>query len=220
MPFPRKLLNEGEEVVLDLRPHWWFMAEPTAALVGSVVLGIVVLRATKGSATWETALDLAAAALIVFCLGWFLVRYLRWVTTNFVVSTDRIVYRHGVLAKAGIEIPLDKINTVFFSQSIFERVLGAGDLAIESAGERGSESFKDVRKPSVVQNEIYKQMEANENRKYDRVGRAIDDEPVPATVERQLSITEQIEKLDELRRRGVLSDEEFSKKKTELLDRL
>ena len=220
MAFPRKLLNEGEEIVLDLRPHWWFMSEPTAALLGAVVLGVFTWSQTKGSATWETVAELAAAALIVFCLVWFGIRYLRWNTTNFVVTTDRVVYRHGVLAKAGIEIPLDKINTVFFNQSIFERILGAGDLAIESAGERCAEMFRDVRKPSVVQNEIYKQMEANENRKYDRVGHAAGAADVGPTAERQLSIPEQLEKLDELRRRGVITDEEFSQKKTELLGRL
>src|SRR4051812_4324527 len=42
--FPRKLLNDGEEVVLDLRPHWWFLSEPTAALVGALVLLAIVLN--------------------------------------------------------------------------------------------------------------------------------------------------------------------------------
>ena len=218
MAFPRKLLNDGEEVVLDLRPHWWFMARATAALAGAVVLGLLVRFGTDGTAWWRTALEVGVSALIVFCLVWFGVRYLRWTTTNFVVTTDRVVYRHGVLAKHGIEIPLDKINTVFFNQSIFERMLGAGDLSIESAGERGAETFRDVRKPSVVQNEIYKQMESNENRKYDRVGQAAHDTPVTTPV--PLSIADQIRQLDDLRRNGVISDEEFSQKKTELLGRL
>ena len=85
------------------------------------------------------------------------------------ITTDRLIYRHGVLSKHGIEIPLDRVNTVFFSQSILERMVGSGDLVIESAGEIGRQDFSNVRKPSAVQNEIYKQMEANENRKFDRV---------------------------------------------------
>ena len=58
---------------------------------------------------------------------------------------------------------------MFFRQSILERMVGSGDLVIESAGEIGRQDFSNVRKPSAVQNEIYKQMEANENRKFDRV---------------------------------------------------
>jgi uncharacterized membrane protein YdbT with pleckstrin-like domain len=222
VPFPRKLLNAGETIVLDLRPHWWFMSEPTASLLGSVILGLLVRFATNGEHWWRAGLEIASAALIVFCLVWFAIRYVRWTTTNFVVTSDRVVYRHGALSKHGIEIPLDKINTVLFNQTVFERILGAGDLSIESASTEGMEKFHDVRKPSIVQNEIYKQMEGNENRKMDRVGTAAHG-PTPTTApttEHQLSIPEQLEKLDELRRRGVISEAEFAAKKTELLGRL
>ena len=124
-----------------------------------------------------------------------------------------MIHRYGVVAKHGIEIPLERINTVFFNQSIFERLLGAGDLGIESAGERGAETFEDVRKPAIVQNEIYRQMEANSNRMYG--GRQ-----QPATQQAGLSIPEQIEKLDELRKRGVISEQEFAAKKADLLNRM
>jgi hypothetical protein len=118
-----------------------------------------------------------------------------------------------VLSKQGVEIPLDRINTVFFHQSLFERLLGCGDLVIESAGERGQEAFSNVRKPSAVQNEIYKQVEANENRKFDRVGQG-------GGGTSGQSIPDQIARLDELRRNGVLTDAEFEAKKAQLLDRM
>ncbi len=215
MAFPRKLLNVGEECVLDLRPHWWFLAGPTLALVGSILVGVAVIRYGGDGSAW-TVLQLAAAALVLFCLAWFALRYLRWVTTNFVVTTDRLIYRSGVVAKQGIEIPLERVNTVFFNQTMFERVLGAGDLRIESGGETGSQSFADIRRPSLVQNEIYKQMEANENRKFDRIGMGHG----AGTRAGGASIPEQIDALDELRKRGVISEHEFATKKAELLDRM
>jgi uncharacterized membrane protein YdbT with pleckstrin-like domain len=207
VPFPQKLLNDGEQVALDLRPHWWYMAEPTSALVGSILLGVVALQIDV------TVLKYLTAALLLFCLAWFGIRYAKWSTTNFVVTSDRVIHRYGVVAKHGIEIPLERINTVFFNQSIFERLLGAGDLGIESAGERGAETFEDVRKPAIVQNEIYRQMEANSNRMYG--GRQ-----QPVTEQSGLSIPEQIEKLDELRKRGVISEQEFAAKKADLLNRM
>lgn len=211
MAFPPRLLNEGEELILDLRPHWWYMSGPGAGLLGSVLLGVVVIQYTD-----VRVLELAAAALIVFCIVWFLVRYSKWVTTNFVVTGDRVVFRQGVIAKQGVEIPLERINTVFFNQSIFERMLGAGDLGIESAGERGSETFSDVRRPSAVQNEIYRQMERNNDRMFGRVRQSNQ----PAPTEPAVDIPAQLERLDDLRRRGVLSEQEFAAKKAQLLERM
>ena len=214
MPFPRKLINQGEEVVLDLRPHWWYMVEPTVALLGATALGIIVLAVLEVEGPLGDVLAYAAIALILLSLVWFVVRYFKWVTTNFVVTTERVIFRVGVLAKRGIEIPLERINTVFFNQTIFERMLGAGDLAIESGGETGKQNFSDIRRPSLVQNEIYRQMEANNTRMYAGRQAGI---PTATTGE---SITEQIARLDELRKQGVITDAEFSAKKTELLGRM
>ena len=218
MAFPSKLLNENEELVLDLRPHWWFMAEPTGALVGAVLLGIAVI-ANVDSGGIGTVLRLVIAALILFCLGWFGIRYAKWTTTNFVVTSERVVFRVGVLSKQGIEIPLERINTVFFHQGIFERMLGAGDLGIESAGERGSETFKDVRKPSAVQNEIYRQMEANNARMYGGMRQA-QSAAAPAATAPVDDVPAQLERLDDLRKKGVISEQEFAAKKADLLNRM
>ncbi len=91
-------------------------------------------------------------------------RYLRWATTHFVLTTDRLIFRSGVLSKLSREIPLERVNDVTFSQSLWERLIGAGDLFIESAGERGQSVFQDIPKPEAVQVEIYRQMEANGQR--------------------------------------------------------
>jgi membrane protein YdbS with pleckstrin-like domain len=163
------------------------------------------------------ALEVISAVLLLGTLLWVGVMYLRWVTTNFVITTDRLIYRHGVLSKHGIEIPLERVNTVFFSQRIIERVLGSGDLVIESAGEMGRQNFSNVRKPSAVQNEIYKQMEANENRKFDRIGAGAGAGGGSGGSD---SIPDQIAKLDQLRQQGVLTQAEFDAKKQQLLDKM
>jgi uncharacterized membrane protein YdbT with pleckstrin-like domain len=204
MPFPRKLLNDGEDVVLDLHPHWWFFVRPSLAFVASVVLGIVVGPKVHN---WIVR-DLLLALMAVTAL-WWLFRYVKWRSTNFAVTTDRLIFRSGVLSKSGREIPLDRVNDISFHQSLFERMIGAGDLMIESAGERGQEAFTDIPKPARVQNVIYAEIDRSKARDADMAaGRA------------PLSIPEQIEKLDELRQRGVLTQAEFDLKKTQLLDRL
>ena len=132
MAFPQKHLNDGEEIVLDLRPHWVYLAPATLFLVVAIVLGVVAAVMVDGDA--GTAASIAALVLLAVAVVYFAYKYVNWVTTMFVLTTDRIITRRGWLSKSGIEIPLERINTVFFNQRIIERLLGAGDLSIESAG--------------------------------------------------------------------------------------
>lgn len=209
MAFPRKLLNDGEEMVLDLRPHWLVLVLPTIALVAAIALSIAVfLFDGDGDGDARRAASLVALLALLVAAAFFVVRLLGWITTSFVLTSDRIITRQGVLSKSGIEIPLERINTVFFNQRLAERIVGAGDLAIESAGERGTQRFENVRKPAIVQREVYVQMEANENRKFDRVGGG-----GPAG----LTAVEQIEKLHDLLTRGAITAAQYDAEKARLL---
>jgi uncharacterized membrane protein YdbT with pleckstrin-like domain len=202
--FSPKLLNEDEDIVLDLRPHWSTLARPVLAVLLAIAVMLVLAELINGP-YW-----IAGAVLSGWALAWFVLRYAKWATTNFVVTTDRLVYRVGVLAKRGKEIPLERVNDIAFRQSIWERIIGTGDLSIESAGAQSRETFSDIPHPAAVQNEIYRQMEASAGRHADRM----------AGGRRELSIPEQIEKLDELRQRGIVSEAEFEVKKRQLLDRM
>jgi len=206
MPYPKKLLNSNESAALDLHPHWWYFFEAALALAVSIVLGIVVLVTLDGNA--RKYLGWLVVIAIVLSAIWLIVRYLKWVTTNFVITNDRIIFRQGVVAKSGIEIPLDRVNNVNFNQSIFERMLGAGDLLIESGGEDGQQRFTDVRKPQNVQNLIQAQVEAK-NRQ--RAGYA------PPGVAAPVDVAGQLEKLEGLLQRGSLTQEEFDAQKARLL---
>ncbi|MEZ5141395.1 MAG: PH domain-containing protein [Acidimicrobiales bacterium] len=216
MSYPKELLHEYEELILDLHPHWWMLVKGIAPLVGSVILGIIVL-----GFNWPDPVKLLVALLVLVGLVYFLRVFLTWASTDFVLTTDRVVYRSGIIAKRGIEIPLERINTIFFEQRIFERLLGLGDLQIESASKDGAQVFDDIRKPSAGQNEIYRQMELNDRRNFDRLGQQMAGAtPAPAPAEAPPSIPQQIEHLSQLRDKGVLTDEEFQAKKAELLGRM
>jgi membrane protein YdbS with pleckstrin-like domain len=164
MAYPKEQLHEFEELILDLHPHWWFMAKSIGALVVTAVFAIAML--VIGAPTPVLYL---AAILLLAALGWFLARFIKWATTDFVLTSDRVIYREGVIAKKGMEIPLERINTIFFQQGVFERIMGLGNLEIESASKDGAQVFDAIRKPSAVQNEIYRQIEINQNRHFDRM---------------------------------------------------
>ena len=222
MPFPTELLSPNEKVALDLRPHWWFIAPAAAYLAIAAIIGILVLGNTDSDGVGGGVRFVVGIAVLI-TLGYFAIRLAKWTSTNFVVTDERVISRSGLVAKKGIEIPLDRINTVFFSQRFFERLIGAGDLGIESAGEGGRENFSDVRKPAKVQAEIYRQKEALEAAQHSRLGESIANsmqKAQPAAAPASVSIPEQIEQLDRLRKSGALTEDEFQLKKAELLRRL
>lgn len=205
MAIPSKLLQPDEQVVIDLRPHWWHLAAPGGLLIVAIVAGLASL------ATTIAALRIVAGIAILIALVNFGFRYARWSTTNFAITTERVIYRQGLVARRGTEMPLEKVNTVDFRQSVFERIIGAGDLVIESGSDRGVTTFSDVRKPQLVQQELNRLMDAKEKRNYVQPLAAT---PAPA------SIPEQIAQLARLRDEGVLTDVEFQNKKSDLLGRL
>jgi uncharacterized membrane protein YdbT with pleckstrin-like domain len=213
VPYPRKLLNEGEEIALDLRPHWWYFAKYiVSGVILFLLIGLIVFSSEGDVQKW---LSIPWGILALLWAVWLGLRYLNWNFTHFVVTSDRVIYRTGVLAKHGVEIPLDRINNINFHQGIWERVIGAGDLEIESAGKDGQSRFSDVWHPDGVQQEIYRQMEGYARK---RAGWA-HGSAAPATTQ-AASIPEQIDQLAELRDRGVISAAEFEAKKAQLLERM
>lgn len=210
MHFPKELLADHEKVVFELRPHWLALVGP---FFWSVVSLLVLFLSSRvlSERSWEDTGNVVIALGVL--LGWLVLAvgpFLQWLFTLFVLTSDRLITRSGVIAKNSKEIPLERINDVAFSQNIFERIVGAGDLLIESAGESGQSRIRNVRDPEQVQLLIYKESEENSNRMM-RGGAAPSSSP---------GIPEQIEALARLRDQGVLSSDEFEAKKTDLLKRL
>jgi uncharacterized membrane protein YdbT with pleckstrin-like domain len=203
MAYPKKLLNDHETVALDVHPHWWYFAKAAAAVVVSVVIGILALVALDG--TLGKVVGWLAVALIVVSAMWLVARYLKWVSINFVVTSDRVIYRSGIFAKSGIEIPLDRVNNVIFGQSFVERLLGAGNLLIESGGETGQQRFTDVRQPDRVQMIINAQKSA------------LRSAAAPVGGAQPADVASQLEKLEGLLERGTITQEEFDEQKRRIL---
>lgn len=215
MAFPRRLLIPGEELVLDLRPHWIALAVPAVVTVAVVLVGAWIISKVDG--VWVSVTLVAMAiALIVFPLR----KLIWWLTSYFVVTSDRLIHREGWIAKHSMEIPLEAINDVRFAQGIFERIIGAGTLVVQSASESGREEFKAIRNPEDVQKTIYHQGEMNQQRMYrpDAASRAPDSSRPSAPPLAPSTVTE-LERLADLRAKGVLTEAEFQAQKARILGR-
>src|SRR3954469_24731699 len=210
MPFPTNLLIEGEDLILDLRPHPIQLAMPAVyTIVVTVAAGF--LANWLGGPWW-----LWPAIWIVAMLLYPIPRLIRWLTSNFAVTSERVIHRQGWIAKRSMEIPLEAINDVRFEQGIFDRIVGAGTLLISSASEFGTNSFDDIRHPEEVQKTLYHQGEMNKKRMYqgDQVASSATTSP---GVSAGPSATTELERLAKLRSDGVLTEAEFQAQKAKIL---
>jgi hypothetical protein len=244
MPFPRRLLTEDEEVVVEIRPHWAFLGKPLVTAVVVVTLAIAVMVAFSDA---PPAVLYVLLVLVGCSALWLAGRLIRWFATSLVITTTRIVQRSGVFGRTGLELRLERVNQLSYHQSILDRMLRTGELHVEMGGETGVVVFDRVPRPGAVQSIITEQIDALRHRSvvpvaagpvdalWDEVGPAgprgtrlgISDDTPPSGIARTAraahgddSVADRLMQLDELRRRGIVTDEEFSSKKAELLDRL
>ena len=156
MGYPERLLSEGEEIVRQFRPHWRMLALPAGwTVLFAVVVAIVWIYKPDSPEWWGiVAWVLTGAATI----GWIrlaLYPFIAWWFTWYVLTDERLITRSGILSRRGLEIPLERINDVQFSQNILERMLRSGDLLVESAGELGQSRFSDIPTPEQFQSLLY-----------------------------------------------------------------
>lgn len=240
MSYPTRLLNPGEQVAVDVRPHWKYLVGPLFAVV-LVVAGAIT--ALVESVPWWGLL--AIAALVLVCLLWLAGRYVRWATTSFVVTNQRLVLRKGVLGRSSREMLLDRLTDISYHQTLLDRVMGCGDILLESAGRDSQEVFPDLPHPVLIQNEIYRLLTERQARGW--AGAAGTGPFVPGTpfappgppvpggqpsppgapgpfptggAPAEPSVTDQLSQLDQMRKKGLISRREFAAKKAELLSRL
>lgn len=200
MRYPEKLLSPGETVQSEFRPHWSRIARE--GLLSILVLVLIVLIAIQG-------LSWGGWAIVGILAAWFVVviaGFIRWWTTQHVITNERLIHRTGLIAKAGKEIPLEVINDVTFTQSMFERLFGTGDLLIESAGTHGQSRYSDIPDPERVQSLIYEVREGRKMEMESGGGRAAAESPAA-----------QLATLSRLHDEGKLTDTEFEAEKRKLL---
>jgi membrane protein YdbS with pleckstrin-like domain len=276
MALPRKFLNDDEELLAELRPHWIFLFGPLFTSIG-VWAGLIVLVVLWQKAPSWTNYPILILALIPGL--WLLGRFVRWRSYVVALTSTRILVRQGILGRDTVQLRLQRITEVNIRQELIERVLGTGSLIIDVQGEDDSLSLEYMRKPAVVQrvlnsqiNEIvgggrreaippemqprdrhgapYADQDTDEHRGDDgrrHLDRDDDAHPTPpfgvggsppsreptqsvatpappatpATAgTARFEIRDRLIELDDLRQRGILSEEEFAAKKSELLNRI
>ncbi|XVV03053.1 PH domain-containing protein [Actinosynnema sp. CA-248983] len=157
MAYPDDLLSPSEHVVLHKHPHWKTLVLPVLVLVLVAAVAITLAALTD----WGPIAWLVVGVLALVLVVWLtLVPVVRWRTTHFIVTSDRVMYREGVLKRTGLDIPLTRISSVRFAQSLPDRVLGCGTLVVESSSDEPLE-FDDIPGVEKVHSLLYREINDN-----------------------------------------------------------
>jgi uncharacterized membrane protein YdbT with pleckstrin-like domain len=164
--YPEKVLANDEQVVAHLHPHWitlvpatlWFAVICVAAGAG------IAFAPSSGTAHSAAIIAIVVVGLILLCWLSF-APWVRWRTTHYVFTTHRVLIRTGVFKHVGRDIALQRINDVGFSQSLWDRIVKAGTLTIESAGEHGQEDLHNVPRSDLMQQTLNRLIEQDGERR-------------------------------------------------------
>ena len=203
-----EMLGENEQILLRARKHW-------SILVGNIILEIFLI----------IALIVAVIALLplvafpVAPLGFFLMLVplvgmardvLIWYNRQYIVTNRRVIQSSGVFSKDVVDSSLEKVNDVKLSQSFWGRLFDYGDIEILTASEVGANVFRSIGQPIKFKTAMLNAKE--------RLG--FEDELGVQAARAASDIPSLIAGLDDLRKKGVISEAEFQQKKAELLAKM
>jgi uncharacterized membrane protein YdbT with pleckstrin-like domain len=165
VPYPDKLLGDDEELVRHLHPHWLTISWPVLLfliVVGGASFGAALVPPGRQQGMARLAI-LALALLLV--LVFVAVPLLRWRTTHYVVTTHRLLFREGILARRGRDLGLSRITDVSYTQTIWERLVSSGTLTIETAGDSGPTVLRRIPDSDGVQQLLNHMIEEDADRR-------------------------------------------------------
>lgn len=198
------LLGEKERILLETHQHWFVLFNK---IFLEIILIVLIIAASLFAAAYYP-IAIAGLALVLVPIAGMLKDIMVWRNNAFLVTTRRVIQVSGVLGKDVVDSSLEKVNDVKMSQSFFGRMFGYGDVEILTASELGVNMFHQIANPVEFKTEM---MNAKERLGFEELGmaaHALEDIPT------------MIEKLDVLRRRGVLTEAEFQQKKADLLAKM
>lgn len=205
--YVESLLANRERIILVARQHWFILV---SAIVLEIVIILVVIALTiiAGAFWTEFALLIGAIGtiLLMLPLSTMMRDILDWMNRQFIVTNRRVIQISGVLNKNVTDSSLRKVTDVKMSKSFFGRIFNYGDIEILTASELGANLFHRIDEPVVFKIAMLNAKEELEQGQ----DPGQDD----------FDVVEVLTNLDQLRDLGILTEEEFTRKKSEFLEKL
>ena len=202
----QELLGKDESILLITRQHGFVLFSSIAL----EILLIIILVGVVGGLSYLNPMAMVGLVLVLVPLVGMLRDITIWYNREYVVTNRRVIQISGVFRKDVVDSSLEKVNDVKMSQSFFGRLFDFGDVEILTASEIGVNLFKRIGDPVKFKTAMLNAKE--------QLG--FENEAVAAERRTTNDIPTLIAELDELRKKGILSEDEFQKKKTELLRKM
>lgn len=203
MGYVNRLMARGERVVFITRQHWITLLP---IILADLVIAIVIIAFSVAGTLFAPPLPLLGLLLLLIPLGHFLTRLIIWHNEQYIVTNRRVMEVKGVYKKYVSDSSLEKVNDVAMEQSALGRLLDYGDVRIITGADTGINLFRRIAHPIRLKTTMMDQ----------KAGYPAAEPPEARPEE----IPGLLARLDDLRQRGVITQEEFEKEKRELLERL
>lgn len=204
----KRLLGDNEKILLTTHQHWIVLIEQILVeiVLAAVTIILVTIFLITGGGNPGIALGYL---LLIIPLVSLLRDALKWWNHQYVVTSLRVIQITGIFNKNVIDSSLEKVNDVRMVQSVLGRLLNFGDLEVLTASEMGINRFTRIANPIR-----FKTVMLNAKiRLEDQVREVTSDASV-------YTIPDLIERLDALRQKGLISEDEFREKKAALLAKI
>lgn len=154
-------LLPGETLILKDNPHWITIAK---SLVLPVVLVVLVLIADytllkPGNAYVPKLRTILTLGVVALAILWAIVVWIRWRSTSYTLTDQRITIETGVFSRAQKIIPIDRVQDCTTRQSLFGRLIGYGRVEVDAAGAQGAEVLDHLPKPGDFRDQVFLQSE-------------------------------------------------------------
>jgi uncharacterized membrane protein YdbT with pleckstrin-like domain len=152
----RLQLLPGENLLVEVRPHWSFLTGPLAVSAVAIAIGVALdvgIPHTSVALHWVEGLVVAVPCL------WLAARVVRWRSTRVVLTSMRIIERWGILSRQEAETMLAHVASVTVVQTMLGRIIGSGRIELEVRGDDQLRWLADVRKPAVVRRVIHRRLQ-------------------------------------------------------------
>lgn len=134
MGVPRKLLSKDEVVIFQMHEHVKkILANIVGAFLVLVILGIALAFMPDSVLPWGqwTSAGIAAVLLIII----FVIPFIKWRTTIYIITNRRVITRSGVFSKIGHDIPLSRISNVAYDFGLIDRIFSCGTISLETSAD-------------------------------------------------------------------------------------
>src|SRR5579864_5619550 len=154
-------LLPGENLILKDHPHWVVLIKSVLVPVVLVILVVIADFTVLGPDNLyvphlRTTLSLGVVAL---ALLWLIVVWIRWQSTTYTLTDQRIKIETGVFGRQEKVIPIDRVQDCTTRMSVFGRMLGYGRVEVDAAGAQGAEILNHLPNPGAFRDQVFMQSE-------------------------------------------------------------